>query len=155
MAYFTFWFLMQQPHYTLLNSSPLYGTNTVRARTHTSSVKWNTMYTTSHIHNISNYQNRSENNYAVTKSTVKLMLLHEVASLLTRCQMLWIYIPLLVECKEHWQETYVVMMIHYMSSNNNSFQTLTDVTVTVQSHTYMTHITSKRHVTFCETHVWI
>jgi len=45
-------------------------------------------------------------------------------------------------------------MIHYMSSNNNSFQKLTDVTVTVQSHTYMTHITSKTHVTFCETHVW-
>jgi len=30
-----------------------------------------------------------------------------------------------------------------MSSNNNLFQTLTDITVTVQSHTYMTLITSK------------
>jgi hypothetical protein len=45
------------------------------------------------------------------------------------------------------------MMIHYMSSNNNWFQTLTDITDTIQSHTYMIHITRNPHVTFCETHV--
>lgn len=36
-------------------------------------------------------------------SPCSVSLCHELASLLTRCQTLRIYIPLLVECKEHWQ----------------------------------------------------